>query len=205
MCLRQIHSSRAESATRCLAPPREDSRTYIMPPNLRYAEMEALQPCASAAFACPAPWRPIPGAVRAPNAPATCMLSRGQTGAALAVSAAAAALVTLAGPASAGVISAGECFNGTGPGCAAKEEESALIRELIEKSRANKDKNERATLEKYWEAGYNSYFSFDGQELSKQADGSYKLGRQKSIVGNVLRSFGWEPPSEPRSRARPSS
>lgn len=154
-----------------------------------------------AAFACPAPWQPLRGATRPRHAPATCMLSRGQAGAAVAASAAAAALVALAGPASAGVISAGECFNGTGPGCATGEETSPLVRDLIEKSRANKEKNERATLEKYWDSGYGSYFSFDGQELTKEKDGTYTLGRPKSLIGNTLRAFGWEPPSEPRSRA----
>lgn len=167
--------------------------------------MEALSPCSTAAFAFPPLWRPAAGAARTLHAPATCTLSCGRKSAALAVSAAATAFVTLSGSVSAGVISAGECFNGAGPGCAAQQEESALVRDLIEKSRANKEKNERAILEKYWDSGYGSYFNFDGKELTKNADGSYTLSPQKSIIGNVLRGFGWEPPTEPRSRARPSS
>jgi hypothetical protein len=44
--------------------------------------------------------------------------------------------------------------------------------------------------------GYKSYFSFGYDlDLTKQADGSYTLERPKSIIGNALRSLGWEPPA----------
>lgn len=77
------------------------------------------------------------------------------------MTAAAATLLSFSNPLAAAVINAPECFNGSGPGC--DTEQSPLIRDLMEKSRTNKEKNERATLEKYWDEGYGSYFSFDGK------------------------------------------
>jgi hypothetical protein len=126
--------------------------------------------------------------------PTTCALSRPLQSAVagFAVSAAAAGLLCFSSPSAAAVISAPECFNGSGPGCDA--EQSPLVRGLLENSRANKEKNARDTLEKYWEEGYKSYFGFEGKELAKQDDGTYKLERPKSMIGNALRALGWEPP-----------
>lgn len=86
-----------------------------------------------------------------------------------------------------------ECYNGSGPGCAA--EESPLIQEMLERSKANKEANLQATKERYWQTGYKSYFSFYDRDLVKQEDGTYALERPASLIGNTLRSFGWTPPT----------
>lgn len=70
--------------------------------------------------------------------------------------AAALALATLpmyAPPVHADIINRGLCVSGEGPGCADATEENPLIKELQEKSRINKDKNEMAAKEKYWMEG----------------------------------------------------
>lgn len=70
----------------------------------------------------------------------------------MAAAAAAAAIlsVTALQPVAAGVISVEQCFSGTGPGCDAADA-SPIVKELIAKSKENKEKNEREMLEKYWD------------------------------------------------------
>jgi hypothetical protein len=90
------------------------------------ALLTVAHPVGCAAHAC----RPLP----APSSRAAALTSHG---------------LTFSASRSAAVISAPECFNGTGAGCDAAE--SPLIRDLLQKSRANKERNERETLEKYWD------------------------------------------------------
>jgi chromosome condensin MukBEF MukE localization factor len=94
------------------------------------------------------------------------------------------------------VISAPECFGGYGPGCDAAASEAPIVKELLERSRANKEKNERETLETYWQNGYKSYFSFGyDRELIRADDGTYYLKRPESMIAKTLASFGIKLPS----------
>jgi hypothetical protein len=61
---------------------------------------------------------------------------------------------------------------------------------MLERSRANAEKNRVATLEKYWENGYSSYFAWDDRTLVRQDDGTYKLKRNESVIGNALKAMG---------------
>lgn len=93
------------------------------------------------------------------------------------------------------MVSAPECYNGVGPGCDAAAEEAPIIRELLERSRANKAENERKTLETYWDKGFKSYFSFGyDKDLVKKEDGTYTLKRPESLIGKTLRGLGALPP-----------
>lgn len=73
-------------------------------------------------------------------------------------------------------MTAPECVQGEGPGCAANAEENELVGKLLEKSRANREKNDRELLEKYWKQGYGDYFSFGfNKDLIKGEDGKWRL------------------------------
>lgn len=74
------------------------------------------------------------------------------------------------------VISAEQCIGGEGPGCEAAASESPIVRELLEKSRANRARHDKETLEEYWARGYGDYFSFGyNKELVKGEDGKWSL------------------------------
>lgn len=67
-------------------------------------------------------------------------------------------------------------------------EESPVIRELLEKTRANREKNDKETLEKYWARGYGDYFSFGlNKELVKDDDGKWSLKEPDDVFGAVQR------------------
>lgn len=88
-----------------------------------------------------------------------------------------------------------ECINGEGPGCDASAAEAPIIKELLERSRQNHEKHDKARLEKYWEDGYKSYFSFGyDKELKRNEDGTYSLERAESITEKTLRSLGVDLP-----------
>lgn len=94
------------------------------------------------------------------------------------------------------IISAPECFGGVGPGCDASALEAPVIKELLEKSRANNDKHEQERRTKYWTDGYKSYFSFGYDKvLKRHDDGTYSLERPESLIAKTLRSLGVQLPS----------
>lgn len=69
-----------------------------------------------------------------------------------------------------------------GPGCEAAAAENAVVKQLLEKSRANKEKNDKAVLEEYWARGYSPYFSYGyKKDLVKGEDGKWKLQEQNDL------------------------
>lgn len=83
-------------------------------------------------------------------------------------------------------------MSGEGPGCAERVDDNPLIRELQERSRQNKEKNDKAALEKYWSEGYGGYFSFGyGRELRKDPDtGEWSLVRPDDALAEALEKAG---------------
>lgn len=83
------------------------------------------------------------------------------------------------------------CVAGEGPGCAAAAAESPLVRDLLEKSRVNKTKNETAARERYWKEGYGSYFSFGSNKVLEKdsATGAWSLQEPDDFVTRTIR--GW--------------
>lgn len=58
-----------------------------------------------------------------------------------------------------------------------------MIRELLEKSKVNKEKNDREVLEKYWAQGYGDYFSFGyNKTLKKAEDGKWILTDPDDLI-----------------------
>lgn len=90
------------------------------------------------------------------------------------------------------VLSKGLCVSGEGPGCAERTEDNPLIRDLQEKSRANKDKHEQATRDRYWSEGYGSYFSYGfGRELRKDlTTGEWSLVRPDDEMAKAVERAG---------------
>ncbi len=87
---------------------------------------------------------------------------------------------------------------GEGRGCAAAED-LPIIRELQERSRANKQKNEEATLDRYWREGYGGYFKFSvGKELVKDPEtGEWSLQKPDSGLAKAIRRAGVLPEFDP--------
>jgi len=81
------------------------------------------------------------------------------------------------------------CRAGEGPGCASANENNPFIRELQERSRKNKTKNEEATRDRYWQEGYGSYFKFSlGKELVKDPDtGEWSLAKPDDGISRAIR------------------
>lgn len=77
-------------------------------------------------------------------------------------------------------------MKGEGPGCDVNGAESPVIRELLEKSRANKAKNDKEALENYWKQGYGDYFSFGyNRDLVKGEDGKWRLEKPKDLFTSI--------------------
>lgn len=79
---------------------------------------------------------------------------------------------------------------GEGLGCAAADD-LPIIRELQQRSRQNKKKNDQAALEKYWQEGYGGYFKFSvGKELVKDPEtGEWSL-QKPGGVAKAIRDAG---------------
>ena len=84
------------------------------------------------------------------------------------------------------------CIAGEGPGCDSLAADSPLIRKLQEKSKENKDKNTRETLEKYWKEGYQSYFSYGYDRVLKKDSktGAWYLGEPEDLFAPIRRRMG---------------
>ncbi|CAN8072849.1 unnamed protein product [Agarophyton chilense] len=86
------------------------------------------------------------------------------------------------------IISKPLCYKGDGPGCEATAQDSELVRDLLEKSKRNREKNDKQVLEKYWRQGYGDYFSFGfNKELVKDEDGKWSLVDPKGFSTEVKR------------------
>ncbi len=69
------------------------------------------------------------------------------------------------------------------------------IRELQERSRKNKEKNEKELLERYWTESYGSYFSFGyNKELKKDPEtGEWALVTPDDFITKAIRKAGLLP------------
>lgn len=74
------------------------------------------------------------------------------------------------------------CVKGEGSGCEANASESPLVRKLLEKSRANRERNDQETLEKYWKQGYGDYFAYGNKKLVKNRDGTWALEEPDDLI-----------------------
>lgn len=91
---------------------------------------------------------------------------------------------------SSATISAEQCISGEGPGCEAAAAESPVIRELLEKSRTNRAKNEKKMLEDYWARGYGDYFSYGyNKNLVHGEDGKWSLEEPNDLRSQVERKI----------------
>lgn len=65
-----------------------------------------------------------------------------------------------------------------------------MIRELLEKSRANRAKHEKQTLEEYWARGYGGYFSYGyNKDLVHGEDGKWSLQEPNDLRSQVERKI----------------
>lgn len=91
------------------------------------------------------------------------------------------------------MVSAPICNAGVGEGCEAAGE-NALIRQLQERSKANRAKNEAAVREKYWKEGYGSYFEFSNKSLVQNPQtGQWSLEPPNDPLAKALRQAGLLP------------
>lgn len=81
---------------------------------------------------------------------------------------------------------------GEGAGCDAAAGDNPLIRELQERSKRNKTRNDEAVRERYWREGYGSYFSFGyNRALAKDPDtGKWSLKELDDPVSTAIRKSG---------------
>mmetsp|Transcript_5589 Transcript_5589/g.13154 ORF Transcript_5589/g.13154 Transcript_5589/m.13154 type:complete len:178 (+) Transcript_5589:44-577(+) len=73
------------------------------------------------------------------------------------------------------VISAKYCAYGSGEGCDDLAEGNEFIRQLQEKSAANKEKNESDALYAFYMKNYPDVFAVSGKTMIKKADGTFLL------------------------------
>lgn len=81
-------------------------------------------------------------------------------------------------------------MSGVGPGCEAAAAENKVIKQLLEKSRANKEKNDKAILEEYWARGYKPFFSYGyNKDLVKDDDGKWRLQEPNDLRSRIERKI----------------